>query len=171
MPSNVEIKAKVPDFSAFLARTKDVSGQVGEVKHQVDTFFNCESGRLKLRCENDSKAVLIYYRRPEVTGPKVSEFSCVEVDHADEIINTLCSAYGKKGEVRKTRTLFLVGQTRIHADDVFDLGTFMELEVQLKQGQSVEEGHRIAEDLMRKLGVVHADLITGAYMDHILRCV
>lgn len=171
MPSNVEIKAKVADFPAFLMRAKEVSGTEGDVIHQMDTFFNCPNGRLKIRCLQECKrpGVLIFYRRPDKIGPKVSEFECVNLEKSDEVKNALGLAYGVKGEVRKTRTLFHVGQTKIHADKVESLGTFMELEVQMKDGQSVEEGHKIAEDLMTRLGVRKDDLITGAYMDHILQ--
>lgn len=38
-------------------------------------------------------------------------------------------ALGLKGEVRKQRWLYLVGQTRIHVDQVEGLGSYMELEV------------------------------------------
>ena len=49
---------------------------------------------------------------------------------------TLSQAMGIKGEVKKTRTLILVGQTRVHIDDVEGLGQFMELEVS-SRGQKV----------------------------------
>ena len=59
----------------------------------------------------------------------------------------------------------MVGQTRVHCDTVEGLGDFMELEVVLQDGQSVEHGQNIADDLMSKLGIDQTKLITCAYMD------
>jgi predicted adenylyl cyclase CyaB len=67
--------------------------------------------------------------------------------------------------VRKTRYLYLVGQTRIHLDEVEGLGQFMELEVVMREGQTEAEGQAIAQDLMASLGVERGDLLEGAYMD------
>jgi adenylate cyclase class IV len=39
----------------------------------------------------------------------------------------------------------------------------------MKDGQSVEEGQAIANDLMTKLDIQESDLISGAYMDLILK--
>lgn len=38
-------------------------------------------------------------------------------------------ALGVKGIVKKKRELYMVGQTRVHLDEVEGLGNFMELEV------------------------------------------
>ena len=43
----------------------------------------------------------------------------------------LSRCMGVRGQVKKTRTLYMVGQTRVHVDSVNDLGDFMELEVSL----------------------------------------
>jgi len=45
------------------------------------------------------------------------------------IQETLSKAVGIKGTVKKERLLYLVGQTRVHVDNVQGLGNFMELEV------------------------------------------
>ena len=62
----------------------------------------------------------------------------------------------------------MVGQTRVHRDQVEGLGDFLELEVTLSEGESEEKGVQIANELMEKLGVDKDDLISGAYMDLIL---
>ncbi|MCI0529102.1 MAG: class IV adenylate cyclase, partial [Nitrospira sp.] len=70
-----------------------------------------------------------------------------------------------RGTVRKKRRVFMVGQTRIHLDQVEGLGNFVELEVVLKDGQCGAEGMRICEKLMKSLGIAEDDLIEGAYID------
>ena len=77
----------------------------------------------------------------------------------------LSEAYGIRGVISKVRYLYMVGQTRIHLDDVKGLGKFMELEVVLRPDQTDADGQAIAEDLMYKLGIQECDLIETAYMD------
>ena len=76
---------------------------------------------------------------------------------------------GQIGRVRKMRTLFLVGRTRIHLDRVEGLGHFLELEVVLEEGEPLEAGMREAHDIMARLGVEPFQLIEGAYLDLLLR--
>lgn len=49
MPSNVEIKARVSDFSQFAEKAAVLSQSKSVHIRQHDTFFNCINGRLKLR--------------------------------------------------------------------------------------------------------------------------
>ena len=39
----------------------------------------------------------------------------------------------------------------------------------MREGQVLSEGEEIANDLMKKLGISDEDLVTGAYMDLILK--
>ena len=77
----------------------------------------------------------------------------------------LSAALGVRGVVRKQRTLYQVGETRIHLDEVENLGSFLELEVMLSPGQSEEQGVNIAADLMARLGIEESDLVNVAYID------
>jgi predicted adenylyl cyclase CyaB len=75
------------------------------------------------------------------------------------------SACGETGVVRKRRTLYLVGPTRIHLDEVEGLGHFIELEVVLSPAQCAEDGVQIARALMQKLKIEPDSLLAGAYLD------
>jgi predicted adenylyl cyclase CyaB len=165
MASNIEIKARVDDFEALKARAASLSDKPLEIIQQEDTFFNIEKGRLKLRVTTPDLGYLIYYERPDQDGPKRSDYHLAETRDPESLKTTLSLALGIRGVVRKTRYLYMVGQTRIHVDDVEELGHFMELEVVMHEGQSDAEGQAIAEELMRRLGVREDALIEGAYMD------
>jgi predicted adenylyl cyclase CyaB len=165
MATNIEIKARVEDFEALKARAELLSDLPVAVVLQEDTFFNTRKGRLKLRILAPNRGYLIYYERPDQGGPKRSDYHLAESREPENLKTALSLALGVRGVVRKTRYLYMVGQTRIHLDDVEGLGQFMELEVVMKEGQSDAEGQAIAEDLMRRLEIREEALLEGAYMD------
>ncbi len=165
MPSNIEIKAYARNFNEIRRRAEALSDRPVEVIPQEDIFFNTPQGRLKLRVLSAGSGQLIYYTRPNQEGPKRSDYHISLTSEPENLKRVLELAYGIRGVVRKTRYLALVGQTRVHVDDVEGLGQFMELEVVLREGQGDAEGQAIAEDLMVSLGVEKNDLIEGAYMD------
>jgi predicted adenylyl cyclase CyaB len=164
LPSNIEIKARVRNFEEIQSRAEKLSDTPVEVIPQVDTFFVTQQGRLKLRVVGDH-GQLIYYTRPDREGPKRSDYHIARTADPQNLKRVLELAYGVRGVVRKTRYLYLAGQTRIHLDDVEGLGQFMELEVVLEGDQGDAKGQKIAEELMSALGVEAGDLIDGAYMD------
>ena len=165
MPANIEIKARVRDFTDIKKRAEKLSDTLLEVIPQEDTFFNVQQGRLKLRVFSTDSGQLIYYTRPDQEGPKRSEYHISHTADPENLKRVLELAYGIRGVVKKTRYLYLAGQTRIHLDDVEGLGQFMELEVVMQEGQADAEGQKIAEDLMASLGVERSDLLDVAYMD------
>lgn len=169
MPSNVEIKAKINDPTEFAETAAKLSQSEGTIIRQHDTFFNCNQGRLKLRDFMDETGQLIFYERPDTDGPKLSRYSISPTNNPPSLRTVLSEALGVKGEVKKERRLFLIGQTRVHLDTVEGLGHYMELEVVMRPEQTVEEGQQVAQDLMEKLGISEESLVTGAYMDLILK--
>lgn len=165
MPANIEIKAHARNFDEIRRRAEALSDQPMQVLPQEDTFFHTAQGRLKLRILSANHGQLIYYTRPDREGPKRSDYHISLTSDPANLKRVLELAYGIRGVVRKTRYLYLVGQTRVHLDDVEGLGQFMELEVVLREGQSDADGQAIAEELMARLGVERGDLVEGAYMD------
>jgi len=165
MPANIEIKARVRDFAALRARAEALSDTPVQVIPQEDTFFRVPRGRLKLRQLAPDRAQLVYYERPDQEGPKRSTYSIFETSDPQSLKATLSAALGVRGVVRKKRSLYLVGQTRLHLDEVEGLGQFMELEVVLRPEQTDAEGQAIARDLMTQLGIREEDLLSAAYMD------
>ncbi len=169
MSRNIEIKARLEDIDAVCERAAALADYGPELIEQDDTFFACDSGRLKLRVFSPGKGELIFYRRPDFKGPKESFYLISPTTAPDSLRQSLSLAYGQVGRVRKNRTLFLVGRTRIHLDRVEDLGEFLELEVVLKEGEDARTGEAIAQDLMEKLGILPQQLIEGAYIDLLSR--
>ena len=165
MPSNIEIKARVADPARKRELAARLAGAGPEIIRQQDTFFPCAHGRLKLRQLAENHGELIAYRRADVSGTKQSDYLLSRTDAPAKLRAVLARALGTGTVVTKTRLLYLVGQTRVHLDEVIGLGSFLELEVVLVEGQPPEEGHRIARELMTALEVSEADLIEVAYAD------
>jgi predicted adenylyl cyclase CyaB len=165
MPTNIEVKARVRDFSSLKARVERLSDTPVQVIPQVDTFFLTQKGRLKLRELGPEAAQLIYYERPDREGPKRSDYYMFETQDPAHLKSVLERALGVRGVVKKVRHLFWIGQTRLHLDDVEGLGRFMELEVILTPEQSEGHGRAIAERLLSELGIEETDLLQVAYMD------
>jgi predicted adenylyl cyclase CyaB len=162
---NVEIKARINDLQNAFRIVENLADFSPTILEQVDTFFHCQNGRLKLREFNNSKAELISYLRPDSFGPKLSNYTRVEVENPTALKEVLDTTLGIKGVVKKRRTLFMVGQTRIHLDEVEGLGEFLEIEVVLNENQPILEGEKIAIEIMNNLGVSKPDLIDGSYID------
>ncbi len=165
MAVNIEIKAWAHDWEALQARAASLSDSPPQVIVQEDTFFHVPKGRLKLRELAPNRAQLVYYERPDQVGPKPSQYFLFETEQPALLKTLLAQTLGIRGIVRKTRTLYLCGQTRLHLDEVEGLGRFVELEVVLQAGQSEAEGRAIAHDLLEKLQVAASDWIAGAYID------
>ena len=165
MGRNVEIKAHISNVDAWLDKAKSLA-DFGPVHiSQDDTFFVCPSGRLKLRVFSVTNGELIYYQRPHSAGPKESRYSIVPTSEPDALRDLLTQSLGQAGRVRKSRTLFLAGRTRIHLDRVEGLGDFIELEVVLKDGEPVTSGTKEANELLTRLEIPSASLVQGAYVD------
>ena len=165
MARNVEIKARIASIEALLPRVRALAGAPPEFIAQDDTFFACTQGRLKLRVFAPGLGELIAYERPDSTGPKTSDYLITPTADPDGLRSALTRALGETGRVKKLRTLFLVGRTRVHLDRVEGLGDYLELEVMLRDDEAAGLGVEEAHGLLRQLDVQQNQLIAVAYID------
>jgi predicted adenylyl cyclase CyaB len=165
MERNVEIKARIESIDSILPVVAALAERAPSEIFQDDTFFSCPHGRLKLRVFSETDGELIFYRRPDIAGPKESSY-IVSPNHSPGTLREALSlAFGQVGRVRKHRRVFLIGRTRIHLDRVEGLGEFLEIEVVLSENEPVEAGISIAQELLGKLGVSSRQLVKQAYVD------
>ena len=165
MPSNIEIKAALKNRAAAESVAARLSNAGPEIIHQEDFFFCCDGARLKLRILGPDRGELIRYERPDVADARCSRYLIARTADPEVLLKILTDTLGTTGRVKKTRTLYLINQTRVHLDRVDGLGDFLELEVVLRPEQSETEGQRIAAALLTEFGIDRQQLIAGAYVD------
>jgi len=169
MPRNIEIKATLRDRAAAMAQAARLSDAGPETIVQEDFFFACEGARLKLRVFEPGRGELIRYQRENIASARCSRYQIARTADPDVLLDILTHTLGRIGVVRKTRILYLIGQTRVHIDQVEGLGDFLELEVVLRSEQSEADGQQIAERLLARLGIDNSQLVAEAYVDLVAR--
>ncbi len=170
MARNIEIKAHATDFKHQLKLAQKMASEPSAELIQTDTFFNCQhlseaNTRLKLREFPNQEAQLIYYQRANQHGPKLSNYHITHTPNAEQLKHTLTALLGVHAVVEKVRTLLMVGRTRLHFDQVKQLGHFIELEVVLNDTDTTSDGEYEAQQLMQHLEIEPDHLIQHAYVD------
>lgn len=164
MARNIEIKAKAENFERQKQLAAALTKEPPQLLHQKDIFYHTTNGRLKLRFEN-GRGTLIGYNRPNEAGPKLSNYILSYTAEPDSLNECLAMVLQTRGIVEKTRWVYLIDQTRVHLDQVQGLGAFLELEVVLRQEQTLKEGEAIAQAIMKQLEISPECLCTHAYID------
>jgi len=165
---NVELKARLADLERARRIARDLSGGPAENLRQVDTYFRCARGRLKLREIEGQASELIAYARSDETAPRKSEFRIVRVLDAVTLREVLAQSLGILVVVEKLREISLYKNVRIHLDQVNNLGTFVEFEAVLSKPAEHAEGERLVRELSGQFGLAPHDLVGRSYSDLLL---
>jgi predicted adenylyl cyclase CyaB len=138
--------------------------------HQVDTYFRVPRGRLKLRQGNIENA-LIYYHRPDDSGPKQSDVLLYGTPPNSGLKDILENALTVLVEVDKQREIYYVGNVKFHIDQVRGLGDFVEIEAAGAADADLSALLAQSRNYMQQLGIREEDLVAESYSDMILRAV
>lgn len=165
MPMNVEVKVRIDDPSAWASRLECVAGERVVGLAQEDTFYAVSRERLKMRCDLDGQCELIYYRRPDREGARVSAYSRQPVRDVATRRAELEACFGVCETVRKMRSVFIVEGARVHLDHVEGLGNFVEIAVPVTDDCSIHRAHALAARLSDRIGLGECTAVAQAYGD------
>jgi len=166
---NVEIKAKCSQPEKLKRILQDLNADFKGVDHQVDTYFNCPNGRLKLRKGNIENS-LIFYQRSNQAGPKTSKVVLEVLSQDNQIRDVLAASHGILVEVDKMREIIFIENVKFHIDEVQGLGLFMEIEAIDSNGTiKLEKLQEQCQYYMQKLEIQSEDLIEISYSDLLLK--
>jgi predicted adenylyl cyclase CyaB len=165
MPSNIEIKIKIPSFRKYENILKVIGLKPKELLDQKDVYYETKKGLLKLRTENGRNS-LIKYLRDEKSKDRVSNYDVLKLNDnsAEKFFSDI---FKIKAVVEKKRILYLYKNTRIHFDKIKKLGNFIELEsVVVKDKKSaIKEFNEVVKflglDIRNQLRKSNLDLILG----------
>lgn len=165
---NIEIKARCPDSDLVRKVLKQRNAIFKGEDHQIDTYFNCQHGRLKLR-EGNIEHHLIHYNREDEAGPKQSMVTLYRPQPNSMLKEILIKSLGILAIVDKKREIYFIENVKFHIDKVERLGSFVEIEAIDSTGEIGKE--KLTEQckgFMELLGIQSTDLIEWSYSDMIL---
>ncbi|HXK35167.1 MAG TPA: class IV adenylate cyclase [Candidatus Paceibacterota bacterium] len=163
---NIELKVNIKnDKKKLQKKLKFIHAIHKGIINQQDIYFNCLSGRLKLRNNNNKKYELIFYLRPNKKISKTSNYQIIELSKKsiNSIKNILGIVCGFKNTVKKTRDLWFLKNTRIHLDKVFGIGNFLELETLVKR--NLKAAKKEHGNIIKILDLERYKKYSGSYSD------
>jgi predicted adenylyl cyclase CyaB len=168
MRQNYEIKTRIRNTDRI--RKLAVSYFCGEkflhyTEQQEDIYYRVKNGRLKLRIINSSSGTLIFYKRGNKKGKRISDYLLAPVPEPDELSRILGSLFNELVRVKKKREIFRTGEVRIHIDSVSELGKYLEFEVIFN---SFKKAELTMKELIEHFGLDEKKFIKGSYSDLLL---
>jgi predicted adenylyl cyclase CyaB len=167
---NIEIKVSINGFDEVIPLIKEKGAKFEGQLQQVDTYYESKSGRLKIREINGRKFEIIYYERPNDRNSRISDYYITEIapDQLQPIKHVLEKTRGEKIVVKKARSLWLYKNTRIHLDEVEDLGTFLELETVTREG-NLDEARKEYDEISEFLKLSRLKSFGESYSDMLMQ--
>lgn len=162
---NMELKARLASLAEAEMIAREIATEYVGREHQVDTYFYCQHGRLKLREIDEQSATLISYCRLDDREAKPSDYRLVDVADSAALKQALAESLGVRCVVDKQRQVYRWQNVRIHLDDVTGLGAFLEFEAMLGPGVNDDAGRRQLSELSAKFNIACGDLLPRSYGD------
>jgi adenylate cyclase class 2 len=165
---NVEFKAKVDNLEQYENKLQSLNPKFVGLDHQIDTYFNAQVGRLKLR-EGSIENALINYDRENSLGSKESHIILYQHEPNAALKTILTRQLGVKIIVDKKRKIYFIDNVKFHFDTVENLGTFIEVEAIDNSGAfTMEELKEQCDNYRDFFELTEQNMIEKSYSDLIM---
>ena len=164
MPTNLELKIKLTSFSEVEKHLREINSTLIATLVQKDVYYKSNSGLLKLRIENGNQSI-IKYMRNEKSKNRFSNFEVLHFSNgnAEKFFGELLKI---ETVVQKKRILYMYNNTRVHLDNVKNLGLFLELETLVLFGK--RDAKKRFDEIVDLLHINNYSQIKKSYRDLIL---
>ncbi len=165
MSKNIEVKAYCFDLDRARQVCASLDARLARDHQQRDTYFAVLQDRLKLRESDKFGSCIIHYRR--VDDPSLRESSYTKVDlpnNAAALRDLLSSAIGVRIIVEKHRETYVLDPALINLDTVAELGSFIEIEVDVEQGDA-QKALAYAHRLKSAFQISETDIVPWSYSE------
>jgi predicted adenylyl cyclase CyaB len=168
MPTLFEFKAHCNNIQLAEEKLQTLNPIFIGEDHQIDTYFNVETGRLKLR-EGNIENTLIYYDRGNTANAKQSNVLLYKPNSTTDLKSILTQVHGIKVVVDKRRKIYFVENVKFHFDTVATLGTFLEVEAIDTDGTiAIEKLQEQCNFYTQFFNIEMNDFIANSYSDLLL---
>lgn len=166
--TNFEFKARSNNLVSLENKLLTLSPKFIGEDHQIDTYFNVEKGRLKLR-EGNIENALIYYERKNVADSKQSNVLLYQFQPDVSLKEILTKVQGIKVIVNKRRKIYFIENVKFHFDNVEALGTYVEVEAINTENSGIEKLKEQCKYYADFFEIKDSDYESQSYSDLILK--
>ena len=160
---NIEFKSELRNLAAARRQCELLGAQRVRQMQQTDTYFRLPDGRLKKREVPGELAEWIFYHRQDRVSPRMSNYTILNNEQARRRWGT--HSLKPWLSVVKSRELWMLGDVRIHLDEVEGLGTFIEFEALVSRRFDVKMCHEAVRSLRETFGPLLGEPISKSYSD------
>ena len=160
---NLEIKARINDINKPPILLKKIGAKFINRGRQIDTYYVVPNGKFKLRKFNQKNGNLIFYERKENLNPRWSNYFTFHISEPDKFNKFLQQIFPIQIVIDKIRIFYRYKNARIHLDKVINLGNFIEIEAEVKNGEL--QAKKLMRELLKYLKIPKKDFIKKSYSD------
>lgn len=165
---NFEFKAKTTELDNLEKKLLTLHPKFIGEDNQIDTYFNVNKGRLKLR-EGNIENALIYYERQNIANAKQSDVLLYKHNPDNTLKDILIKVHGIKVVVEKKRRIYFIENVKFHFDTIARLGTFIEVEAIDNADLGIERLKEQANDYASFFNIKPSEFVAFSYSDLLLQ--